>query len=222
MPRQSCMLVPFHHHGALASPFSAISASNLTGHGIIIVGAPAMLAINSNVLLLLVTAPLEGFASTVCRPTTSANSCTLLCHKPLLLSASPVLQAIRSMTLLQVKAVLSKSLPPHNLWQWLCGGLTVLDALLVICWAGIMLAWVWGRTAARLPNLKGGPAGALVLLQMLLSCFCCCCCIAANTAAAAAALRCCCSCCPVLLILLILLLLLLLLLLNCYSCAMLP
>ena len=56
---------------------------------------------------------------------------------------------------MQVEAFLSKSLPPHNLWQWLCGGLTVLDALLVVFWLGVMAAWVGGRVASRLPSLKG-------------------------------------------------------------------
>ena len=57
---------------------------------------------------------------------------------------------------MQVKAILSRDLPPYGLWQWVCGGLNVMDALLVICWLGLTLTWTWAKTAGRIPRINGG------------------------------------------------------------------
>lgn len=57
---------------------------------------------------------------------------------------------------MQVKAILFKDLPPYGLWQWVCGGLNVMDALLVVCWLGITLTWTWAKSAGRIPRIKGG------------------------------------------------------------------
>ncbi|KAL3151709.1 hypothetical protein ABBQ38_012690 [Trebouxia sp. C0009 RCD-2024] len=59
---------------------------------------------------------------------------------------------------LKVKAILSTDLPPHGLWQWLCGGLNVLDALLVVCWLGLTLTWTYAKSAGRIPRIRASVA----------------------------------------------------------------
>ncbi|KAL0040033.1 hypothetical protein WJX79_003372 [Trebouxia sp. C0005] len=59
---------------------------------------------------------------------------------------------------LRVKALLAMDLPPYKLWQWVCGGLNVLDALLVALWLGLMLTWVWAHVAGRLPRIRAAVA----------------------------------------------------------------
>lgn len=57
---------------------------------------------------------------------------------------------------MQLKAILSKDLPPYGFWQWVCSGLNVLDALLVVCWLGLTLTWTWAKSAGRIPRINGG------------------------------------------------------------------
>lgn len=65
---------------------------------------------------------------------------------------------------MQVKAILSTDLPPYGLWQWVCGGLNVMDALLVVCWLGLTLTWTWAKSAGRIPRINGGMPQNLSLL----------------------------------------------------------
>ena len=60
-----------------------------------------------------------------------------------------------SLWCMQIKAILSRDLPPHGLWQWVCGGLNVMDALLVLCWFALTLTWTWGKSAGRIPRING-------------------------------------------------------------------
>lgn len=56
---------------------------------------------------------------------------------------------------MQVQAVLLKEVPPHNFWQWMCGGMSMLDAFLVAFWVGLMLTWVCAEVASKIPRIKG-------------------------------------------------------------------
>lgn len=62
---------------------------------------------------------------------------------------------------MQVKAILAIDLPPYGLWRRLCGGLNVLDALLVVCWLGLTLTWTYAKSAGRIPRIKGGESSCL-------------------------------------------------------------
>ena len=55
---------------------------------------------------------------------------------------------------LQLKRFFAIELPPVGFWQWLCGGLSVLDAILVVLWLCLALTWVWGESATRVSRLK--------------------------------------------------------------------
>ena len=57
---------------------------------------------------------------------------------------------------------MSTELPPYGLWQWLCGGLNVLDALLVLCWFGLTLTWTYAKSAGRIPRIRGGETSSLL------------------------------------------------------------
>lgn len=58
---------------------------------------------------------------------------------------------------LQVLRLLNFHLPPHGLWNWVCGGLTVQDALLVLIWLGINVSSVTQYVLRAYPKLEGKP-----------------------------------------------------------------
>ena len=39
--------------------------------------------------------------------------------------------------------------------------MSVMDAALVFLWLGLMLTWVWGEVAGRIPRIKGWCVGVL-------------------------------------------------------------
>lgn len=45
-------------------------------------------------------------------------------------------------------------LPPRDFWVWACGGLTVVDAIIIAAWTALNVIYVWQRVAFILPLFK--------------------------------------------------------------------
>ena len=57
--------------------------------------------------------------------------------------------------LLQARRLLARPVTPVGLWQWVCGGLNVMDAALVLFWLVLQLTWVCASVQRKLPFLRG-------------------------------------------------------------------
>ena len=46
-------------------------------------------------------------------------------------------------------------LPPRDFWVWACGGLSVVDAVIIAAWTALNVVYVWQRVAFIMPLFKG-------------------------------------------------------------------
>ena len=56
---------------------------------------------------------------------------------------------------LQAKRVLHYQLPPRRFFAWLCGGLSTLDALVVLAWAGLNIVYIYPQYQRGQAKLNG-------------------------------------------------------------------
>lgn len=55
---------------------------------------------------------------------------------------------------IQVRRVLSYQLPPYHFWAWLCGGMSVMDALAVAIWIVLNFVWMYERCMRDFANIE--------------------------------------------------------------------
>ena len=60
-----------------------------------------------------------------------------------------------SNSIVQARRFLSYPLPPGQAWQWMCGGMSMMDGLLVLFWLALQVTWVVASVQRKLPNLRG-------------------------------------------------------------------
>ena len=57
--------------------------------------------------------------------------------------------------IVQARRFLSYPLPPGQAWQWVCGGMSMMDGLFVLFWLALQVTWVFASVQRKLPNLRG-------------------------------------------------------------------
>lgn len=56
----------------------------------------------------------------------------------------------------QVRAVMGLQLPPYKFWAWWCGGLSVLDALIVVFWVSVASNYLSYNITTKFARVEGG------------------------------------------------------------------
>lgn len=57
---------------------------------------------------------------------------------------------------LQAKRILFYQLPSRKFWIWWCGGLHVLDFMLVLTWLAFNLMWAYFTVSPKYVSIRGG------------------------------------------------------------------